>query len=493
MQSTTQATSNSNSAKVTLLKFGLLPDYRCIQRSEEALENFLTRSRKDNNNCRSHDNESEGGESKSSRQLLVPLLPLDDEETCQQIAILHSLFANFCHPPPSIESIVFIFLLEQQRVSSPQTTLGSKASIVLENCIQQPLPKEALMHTSSNSAQFVINLLRSNPKSCLLKLPLEFQLSFFRILTRLLASEGDAEYDDECLFDWSSLEYSTNNSQGDESSASINEHKLGGDGGTDSDDDDSYDLVRKLSIISGRERTSCYSSNDHKVQNHRDTAASTTSHSSFPRTSGGSFNTGKVFETWSFGKWKKKKSAPLYSVIRFCSNPAWESIHSTNSKRRSRHWNFVADNVKLCKEEEEALLNEDTSSGSDEENEGDSLSTYRADDDKTLGIFIRAYHAILDNSLKHNEGDSVGQYLLLGPVAHLKFSSSSASSSSSAPPPPAPSIVVVVVVVIIYCNMFTAASATAAVACCYYCCLLSASFSSAFIPPHATAFGPSAS
>lgn len=157
MQLTMQATSNS--AKAILLKFGLLPDYSCIQRSEEALENLLVaRSRKDNNNCRPHDNESEGGKSKSSRQLLVPLLPLDDEETYQQIAILHSLFSNFCHPPPSIESIAFIFLLEQQRVSSPQTMRGSKGSIV-ENCIQQPLPKEALMHTSSNSAQFVINLL----------------------------------------------------------------------------------------------------------------------------------------------------------------------------------------------------------------------------------------------------------------------------------------------------------------------------------------------
>jgi len=66
-------------------------------------------------------------------------------------------------------------------------------------------------------------------------------------------SEGDAEYDEECLFGWSSLEYSMNNSQGDESSDGIKEHKLGGDGGTTSDDDDSYDLVQKLSIISGRE------------------------------------------------------------------------------------------------------------------------------------------------------------------------------------------------------------------------------------------------
>ena len=47
---------------------------------------------------------------------------------------------------------------------------------------------------------------RTNPKSCLLKLPLEFQLAFFRILTRLLTEEGDEEYDEECLFDWSLLE-----------------------------------------------------------------------------------------------------------------------------------------------------------------------------------------------------------------------------------------------------------------------------------------------
>lgn len=43
-----------------------------------------------------------------------------------------------------------------------------------------------------------------------MKLPLEFQLAFFRILTRLLTEEGDEEYDEEydeeCLFDWSLLE-----------------------------------------------------------------------------------------------------------------------------------------------------------------------------------------------------------------------------------------------------------------------------------------------
>ena len=64
------------------------------------------------------------------------------------------------------------------------------------------LPKETVIQTSSSSSHFIIKLLKSNNKCVLLKLPLVFQLSFFRILVRLLCSENDDEYDVECLFDW---------------------------------------------------------------------------------------------------------------------------------------------------------------------------------------------------------------------------------------------------------------------------------------------------
>ena len=155
-------------------------------------------------------------------------------------------------------------------------------------------------------------------------------------------------------------------------------------------------------------------------------------------------NTGKAFAAWSFARWQKKKSGPLYSIVRFCSNPCWHDNNEVESdddgalltpgSRRSQPWDFVGDNVLLDDDEEEELSREGNNKQDSckNEDEGGMMITPTYGREDTVGILIRIYHAILNKCLKQSSSSSSkeeeggggvendgGQYLLLGPVAHL--------------------------------------------------------------------------
>lgn len=107
-----------------------------------------------------------------------------------QAMLLHSMFVTFCSPPPSLDSITRILNMERHADYDNDTNV--------------PLPKDSLISVSGAPKVSVISLLTNNPKIHLLRLPLAFQLAFFRILIRLLTNETDVEHDQECLFacDW---------------------------------------------------------------------------------------------------------------------------------------------------------------------------------------------------------------------------------------------------------------------------------------------------
>jgi hypothetical protein len=66
------------------------------------------------------------------------------------------------------------------------------------------LPKDVLVSVPGAPKASVVSVLTHEPRTHLLRLPLAFQMAFFRILIRLLTNETDAEYNQECLFtyDW---------------------------------------------------------------------------------------------------------------------------------------------------------------------------------------------------------------------------------------------------------------------------------------------------
>jgi hypothetical protein len=63
----------------------------------------------------------------------------------------------------------------------------------------------------------------------------------------------------------------------------------------------------------------------------------------------------RAFGVWSYAWWRRRRSAPLYLFIRFRSNPGW----MMGGRGAVWHWwDFKAVNVRLGKEEEEALRRE---------------------------------------------------------------------------------------------------------------------------------------
>jgi len=352
----------TSTTKSTLLKHGLMPTYQQIQLSTEQLENYHIKLQQQSNNVQSTTEPSTE---------IPPQLNLD-EETTLQIIILHSYFSNFCTPSPSIGSIANVYLLELHRIDLLQDGDGSggKAAVSKDagniRDIHEELPKETIIQTQSNSYPYIIKLLSSS--KVLLKLPMVFQLSFFRILIRLLSGVTNDEYDLECLFDFGSLSSAA-------AAAAADSDKGGGsrdgDGDTkkskvditglldskcrlsneldeqsSSSDDDSYNFIRKSSLGSSRARdrttssssffdTSTKSKSHHSrsksnisgnisgnvnssVNRARTTSSEITiSHkpSNNSKVEGG--GNGKAYTAWSFGRWKKKKNAPLYSIVRY--------------------------------------------------------------------------------------------------------------------------------------------------------------------------------
>lgn len=99
------------------------------------------------------------------------------------ILLLHSLFATFCKPPPSLDNVRKIY--ERERSCDAPSRLNVE------------LPKDALIAVGTPEKGPVVKLLRSYQH--LLFLSPAFQLAFFRILTRLLTNKTDEEYEDDCL------------------------------------------------------------------------------------------------------------------------------------------------------------------------------------------------------------------------------------------------------------------------------------------------------
>jgi len=356
----------TSTTKSILLKHGLMPTYQDIQLSTEHFENYLIKLQQQSNN----------GQSTTEPPTEIPPQLKLDEETTSQIIILHSYFYNFCTPSPSIGSIVNVYLLELHRLAllhdnddGSSSSGGDKAAATNFTDINcEELPKETIIQTQSNSYPYIIKLLSSNTNKILLKLPMVFQLSFFRILIRLLSGVTNDEYDLECLFDFDSLNTAA--------AAAADSDKDGGsrdgDGDTkkskvditglldskcrlsneldeqssSSSDDDSYNFIRKSSLGSSRARdrttssssffdTSTKSKSHHSrskssisgnvsgninssVNRARTTSSEITIHkpNNNNKAEGGGGN-GKAYTAWSFGRWKKKKNAPLYSIVRY--------------------------------------------------------------------------------------------------------------------------------------------------------------------------------
>ena len=253
----------------------------------------------------------------------------------------------------------------------------------------------------------------------------------------------------------------------------------------DDDDDDSYDVVRKLSAGSGAsgERTtptpSSGSSSSVVNRNNDRTQSSFSSSFGSPSRRAGDDGKNGSGTARSFARWRRKRSAPLYSVVRFRSSPGWRGAgeddrsssanDATGGRRRRRgrpcrgRWDYVADNVRLGKEEEEALRSEGgddddddfggdrdeedgTSDDDDEDDEGgDERMATACHDNRTIGedsvgILIRLYRATLEDCLCSRDDDdddddvdggggvdsttaadhpTTADHLLLGPIAHL--------------------------------------------------------------------------
>ena len=98
------------------------------------------------------------------------------------VLLLHSLFASFCQPPPSLEDVEKIY--DMEKMSDPT---GHSID----------LPNDVLISVSTAQKGSVIKLLLYHRH--LLHLPKAFQLAFFRILVRLLTNKTDEEYDEDCL------------------------------------------------------------------------------------------------------------------------------------------------------------------------------------------------------------------------------------------------------------------------------------------------------
>jgi Domain of unknown function (DUF4704) len=96
---------------------------------------------------------------------------------------LYSLFVDFCKPHPTYSSVEMIYNFEKQ-----QEILGKETS----------LPIDALIIMSKDNDSGLFQLLKCHRH--LLQLPSAFQLSFFRILIRILTNKTDMEYNQDCLF-----------------------------------------------------------------------------------------------------------------------------------------------------------------------------------------------------------------------------------------------------------------------------------------------------
>lgn len=100
------------------------------------------------------------------------------------VLLLYSLFASAFEPPPSLEQVECAYKIEceyhEQGTRRRSTTL----------------PKDSLIFVGSAPKTSIVKLLANHHH--FLKLPTTFQLTFLRILVRLLTNESDDEYERSC-------------------------------------------------------------------------------------------------------------------------------------------------------------------------------------------------------------------------------------------------------------------------------------------------------
>mmetsp|Transcript_3651 Transcript_3651/g.5568 ORF Transcript_3651/g.5568 Transcript_3651/m.5568 type:complete len:2959 (-) Transcript_3651:158-9034(-) len=98
--------------------------------------------------------------------------------------LLYSLFATAFEPPPSLEEVEDIYNLECEYLEQGMRQRNAT------------LPKNSLIFVGTAQKSSIVKLLLSHRH--FLTLPTPFQLSFLRILIRLLTNESDDEYERSC-------------------------------------------------------------------------------------------------------------------------------------------------------------------------------------------------------------------------------------------------------------------------------------------------------
>jgi hypothetical protein len=439
----TSKTTSAAAPRAILLRCGAMPNDATVNESEEELSSL------------------KGQIQRQPDDVPPPSLLLSNEgdgaDLSEEAVLLHSLFSKFCHPPPSVASVLDILLLERQRVLSLEAKTGlhdvndnDDAAALGQRCLEDArkiiqnnlaaslhspnkhssLPKDVVIHTSPTSAQSIIAILVASPKSCLLKLPLEFQLAFCRILVRLLSDESDEEFDSECLFSScrAATESITDCRNGEDfESAVSNVSESSGEknntiddkGESSSSEDETYNVISRQSTTFNLPKSSLLerkTSDSSPTYSFQRTNTNNNSTMSIQQQQQQRINESMTYKAWNYARWNKKKLSSLYSIARFCSNQQWEeegrrfdnSILQVSSGR-SQSWDYVADHVKLDGGEEEEEDNGDT----DEDSEGHSAKFTGG----IIASLINIYKAI-QNKCSDVDAD-VGQHLLLGPVAHL--------------------------------------------------------------------------
>jgi len=119
----------------------------------------------------------------------------DDNDLDHEILILHEIYYNFSYPRPTYDQIEFI-LQHYRRQQQQRLLVGPVTSFdsIKQGTITLSLPTPSVIMINDKHPCYVVRLLTMNVNSCLLCLPLSFQLSFFHILIRLLTSEDAIQY-----------------------------------------------------------------------------------------------------------------------------------------------------------------------------------------------------------------------------------------------------------------------------------------------------------
>ena len=143
-----------------------------------------------------------------------------EQEKYNDIYMLHHMFKKFSTPAPSLETVCELYEIEWNRMHNVNTEEQSETqNDDLSNSIETSFPQDVLIHVGCPASEWnsknhksykehtsphcscVARLLSTSPHDkFFLELPIHFQLTFLRILIRLLTNESNQVYDEECLF-----------------------------------------------------------------------------------------------------------------------------------------------------------------------------------------------------------------------------------------------------------------------------------------------------